>query len=160
MVEILAMASSTGFTKSIAAVNVLNTYFGRPEIKLGAYKGPFGFEVLNQDPFSTELIENFPNGGILTYDDVPEAVDMYVDVLSEQDDKSVTVVVIGFPMNIRNVLQTNPELFESKVQKIYFMDEMYNFGCGMGDMMGDTKDCYRAAQATFELFPKTIPVYF
>lgn len=41
LVEILAMISSTGYHKSIAAVNVLNTYFGRPEIKLGAYKGIF-----------------------------------------------------------------------------------------------------------------------
>jgi len=39
LVEILAMITSTGYHKSIAAVNVLNTYFGRPEIKLGAYKG-------------------------------------------------------------------------------------------------------------------------
>ena len=41
LVDILATITSTGYHKSIAAVNVLNTYFGRPEIKLGAYKGIF-----------------------------------------------------------------------------------------------------------------------
>jgi MinD-like ATPase involved in chromosome partitioning or flagellar assembly len=39
LVDILATITSTGYHKSIGAVNVLNTYFGRPEIKLGAYKG-------------------------------------------------------------------------------------------------------------------------
>ena len=30
LVDILATVSSTGFSKSIAAINVLNIYFGRP----------------------------------------------------------------------------------------------------------------------------------
>ena len=42
MVDILATVTSTAFQYSIGGVNVINTYFGRGDIPLGAYKGPFG----------------------------------------------------------------------------------------------------------------------
>lgn len=45
LVNILATISNTGYDKSIAGVNVINTYFGRPDIPLGAYKGTFGAET-------------------------------------------------------------------------------------------------------------------
>ncbi len=41
-VDILATIHCTGFDKGIAAVNVINTYYGRADIPLGAYKGPYG----------------------------------------------------------------------------------------------------------------------
>ena len=40
--NILATIHCTGFELGIAAVNVINTYYGRPDTPLGAYKGPFG----------------------------------------------------------------------------------------------------------------------
>ena len=58
------------------------------------------------------MIKNFPNGGITSYDDVPEALETYTKVLKEQADKSVTIVSLGFPINIRNVLEAEPDLFE------------------------------------------------
>ena len=40
--NILATVHCTGFELGIAAVNVVNTFYGRSDIPLGAYKGPFG----------------------------------------------------------------------------------------------------------------------
>ena len=37
--EILAIVHNTGLDAGVGAVAVLNTYFGRPNIPLGAYKG-------------------------------------------------------------------------------------------------------------------------
>ena len=49
-------------------------------------------------------------------------------------------------MNIRNLLENNPDLFERKVKAVYYMNGFYNFGCAEGHWLGDTDDCYGAAQ--------------
>ena len=79
--NILATMHCTGFELGIAAVNVINTYYGRPDIPLGAYKGPFGAEYGYQNKYAEDLVNNFPNGGILSSADVPDAVETYVNVL-------------------------------------------------------------------------------
>ena len=59
-------------------------------------------------------------------------------------------------MNIRNLLENNPELFEQKVQEIYFMNGFYNFGCGEGHYLGDMTDCTGAAKRVQELIPHSV----
>merc|ERR1712113_54976 len=106
-------------------------------------------------------IDNFPNGGIKTRDDVPDALDTYVKVLEAQPDKSVTIAAIGFPMNIRDVLKSNPDLFEQKVKAIYWMDGFYNFGCAYnGEFLGSTDDCLGASQEIQQNIPVTVEQYF
>merc|ERR1712216_255588 len=81
-VDILATISSTAFRKSIAAINVVNTYYGRSDIPLGAYKGLFGWDYGGQDTYATDLVNSFPNNNIKDRDDVPEAQETYVKVLN------------------------------------------------------------------------------
>jgi len=102
MVDILATVTSTAFRKSIAAVNVINCYYGRCDVPLGAYKGPFGWDYGGQNTYATDLYQNFPNNGITDRDDVDDVYNVYKKVLEAADDKSVVITAIGFPMNIRN----------------------------------------------------------
>ena len=44
--ELLAVVHSTGFPTAIGAVSVINHFFGRDDILLGAFKGEFGKEVI------------------------------------------------------------------------------------------------------------------
>ena len=81
-------------------------------------------------------------------------------VLEAQPDNSVTIAAIGFPMNIRNLLRNNPDLFKQKVKAIYFMNGMYNFGCAEGFLLGNTKDCFGAVKEVQELIPHTTKQYF
>ena len=57
-------------------------------------------------------------------------------------------------MNIRDMLTSNSTLFESKVKEIWWMDGLYNFGCGMSctpdAMMGDALDCKGSAMQVQE----------
>ena len=50
-------------------------------------------------------------------------------VLKEQPDNSVTIASIGFPMNILNLLENYPDLFEQKVKAVYYTNGGHNFGC-------------------------------
>ena len=159
-VDILATIHCTGFSKGIAAVNVINTYYGRSDIPLGAYKGPFGADWGAQNTYAEDLVNNFPNNGIWDSGDVPDAQDTYVNVLKAQPDNSVTIAAIGFPMNIRNLLRNYPDLFEQKVKAVYYMNGFYNFGCANGNMLGDTTDCYGAAQEVQIKFPHSVKEYY
>ena len=79
-VDVLATITSTSYKYSIAAVNVINTYYGRGDVPLGAYKGAFGdddSDNSNQNSYLKDLVDNFPNGGILSKDDVPDAMETY-----------------------------------------------------------------------------------
>ena len=127
--NILATIHATGCKSGIAAVNVINTYYGRGDIPLGAYKGPFGADCSSQNLYLDDIIKKFPNGGITSSDQVDEAVTAYEKVLSAQPDGSVTMAMIGFPMNLRNLLEKNKALFEKKVKAVYYMNGNYNFGC-------------------------------
>ena len=159
-VDILATIHCTGFDLGIAAVNVINTYYGRPDIQLGAYKGPFGKDYGYQNKYAEDLVNNYPNGGIKSSKDVPEAQDAYVKVLEAQPDKSVTIASIGFPINIRNMLRNHRDLFEKKVKAVYYMNGMYNFGCAEGHYLGPTTDCDGAAQEVQVKFPHSVKEYF
>ena len=45
--ELLAVVHSTGYPTAIGAVSVINHFFGRDDILLGAFKGEFGKEVIS-----------------------------------------------------------------------------------------------------------------
>ena len=111
-VNLLATMHCTACDLGIAAVNVINTYYGRGDLPLGAYKGDFGMDCNSQNTYLSDLINSYPNGGIYDSGDVRDVQDVYVDVLNAQPDKSVTIAAIGFPMNIRNLLRNYPDLFE------------------------------------------------
>ena len=47
--ELLAVVHSTGYPTAIGAVSVINHFFGRDDILLGAFKGEFGKEVITPE---------------------------------------------------------------------------------------------------------------
>jgi len=128
-VDLLATVTNTGFDKAIAAANLFNTHFGHPETVLGAYQGPFAIDY-PQDTYTSMLMGDYPHGNIVSRDGIQSASQAYLDTLSKQNDHSVTILSIGFPVNIRDALLADAELFEKKVKEIYWMGGSYNFGCG------------------------------
>ena len=44
--ELVAVVHNTGYPTAIGAVSVINHFFGRDDILLGAFKGEFGREVV------------------------------------------------------------------------------------------------------------------
>ena len=44
--ELLAVVHSTGYPPAIGAVSVINHFFDRDDVLLGAFKGEFGKEVI------------------------------------------------------------------------------------------------------------------
>lgn len=113
--EILATMSVVGDPLSAAALDVINTYYGRPDTPIGAMKGtrwseaqPYWFET-NTD-FLGPLVREF-RSDVKHKDEVPGAVALYRQVLAAQPDRSVTVVAVGFSLNLFNLLASPADAY-------------------------------------------------
>ena len=130
--EILATVSCTRGNASVAAIEVINAYYGRGDLPVGCSKG---IGVLGErpgakakvDPRSPLGCKTGGDGGHYKYrklaadyphwvkhldsDDAPDANEVYRKVLAAAPDKSVVVCSVGFLTNIRRLLETKPDVF-------------------------------------------------
>jgi len=102
---ILATMVSSKSAESVMAVSVLNTYYGRPGIPIGAVKGS-GVEI--KSLYTQHLANEFPHS-LKTADDALDAVQLYRDVLEKQPDHSVVIATVGYLTNIKGLLQLPAE---------------------------------------------------
>jgi inosine-uridine nucleoside N-ribohydrolase len=99
--DLLAMMASTKDPYAVPTIDVINTYYGRPDIPLGAVKGK---GVLRSSKYTRKIAEEFPHD-VKSNDDAADAVQLYRDVLEKQPDGSVVIVTVGYLTNIKNLLQ-------------------------------------------------------
>jgi hypothetical protein len=106
-VEILATIVSSRFEWSAPAVEVINTYNGRPDLPIGVPKGE-GASTDRGSRFARQLAEEFPHR-IRSNEEAPNAVAVYRRILAAQPDASVTIVTVGYLTNLRSLLQSGPD---------------------------------------------------
>jgi len=156
--EILATIASTKYEGVASVLNVLNTYFKKPNIPIGIPKG----EALSTRDFqhwSDSLIAHYPHQ-IKKNQEVPDAVALYRKVLARQADQSVTIVTVGFLTNIAELLKSSAdessplsgmELVEKKVQKLVSMAGKFPSGREF-----NVHEDVKAAQYVVEKWPKPL----
>ena len=88
---------------TISENRVLNHYYGRDDIHLGAFKGKFGAEV--PGVYVDDLVDNW-DSHITHYDQVKDAVEIYRQVLDSAEDNSVVISSVGFLTNIADLLES------------------------------------------------------
>ncbi len=110
-VRILATIASNTNELVGPTLSVINTYFGRPDIPIGAPKNS-GVNRGTKLGWPDSLIAHYPHKYNST-DEVPDAVKTYREILSKQPDSSVTIVTIGFLTNMQNLLMSEPDSFSS-----------------------------------------------
>ncbi|MBP3517211.1 MAG: nucleoside hydrolase [Parabacteroides sp.] len=104
-VNILAVVSSNKDERVIPCIEVLNTYFNRPDIPVGAPKSEGGTSLTtwHKTKWTDVLPARYPHKTART-SDAPDAVKVYRQVLSAQPDNSVVVCTIGFFTNLKDLL--------------------------------------------------------
>lgn len=101
--HILAIMSCNQNRWSVPAIDVLNTYFGRPDIPVGASRtGPDDEVWYHHD------VPRFPHRLTATRE-APEAVSLYRRILADRPDHSVTIVTIGWLTNLADLLNSGPD---------------------------------------------------
>ncbi len=127
-VEILATISSNKNELVIPSIEVINTYFNRPDLPLGSPKGA-GANLGSSQHWADSIVAKYPHKTAST-GEAPDAVSIYRKILNSQPDKSVTIVTVGFLTNLSNLLKSEPdslspfsgkELVAKKVSKLVSM---------------------------------------
>jgi len=131
LVNILATVSSNKDENVVPCIQVLNFYFGRPDIPVGSpkHEGGVSLTTWHKEKWTEYLPTRYPHK-IEKTSDAPDAVKVYRQILSRQPDQSVTVCTIGFFTNLKNLLQSGPdeyspltgkELISQKVKRLVSM---------------------------------------
>ena len=114
--EILAVMCSTMSPWCPPAADVINTYYRRPDIPIGAVKqdGPAGTsEGWPGDSFNGYLAGRFPND--LRHAEYAEhAVDLYRRILSAAPDTSIAIAATGTLSNLADLLQSPPDTIDGR----------------------------------------------
>jgi len=105
--EILATVSSNKHELVAPSIDVINTYFGRPGIVIGAPKGE-GANMGAWQKWADTLVANYTHE-INSTSEVQDAAAVYRKILATQPDKSVTIVTVGFLTNLADLLQSAPD---------------------------------------------------
>lgn len=126
--EILATIASNKHELVAPAIDVINTYFNRPDLEIGAPKS-YGANMGSSQHWADSIVAKYPHR-ISSTSDAADAVSVYRKILQSQPDNSVTVVTVGFLTNLGNLLKSQPdkisdlsgnELVRKKVKKLVSM---------------------------------------
>jgi inosine-uridine nucleoside N-ribohydrolase len=106
-VEILATLASNKHELVAPSIEVINTYFGRPGLPIGAPKSQ-GVSLGSNQHWADSIVSKYPHT-IKSTSDVADAVNIYRKILNEQPDNSVTIVTVGFLTNLNNLLKSQAD---------------------------------------------------
>ena len=109
-VNILATVSSNINELVVPCIDVINHYYGRPDIPIGAPRTGVDLGAWHKDKWTEALPEKFPHNYKST-SDAPDAVQVYRRILAEAEDSSVVIVTVGFLTNLANLLQSPADEF-------------------------------------------------
>lgn len=178
--EILATVSSTRGNASVAAVEVINGYYGRGDLPTGAPKGlgvngagPRAKQKVDpKSPLKNDghrkyrkLAQDYPQWvKHLDADDAPDANVVYRRALAAAPDNSVVICTTGFITNIRRLLETQPDdispldgraLVAKKVKKWVAMACRYPNG-----QEYNSRNDAPSSHVAFTQWPKSVPLVF
>ncbi len=158
LIDILATGASCKHAHAAAALNVFNTWFGRPDLPVGVVKGD-GVDIADWQHWTDSVISRYPHR-IRSNDQAPDAVTVYREQLARQPDHSVTMITVGFFTNMARLLQSSPdaaspldgvELVRKKVGKLVSMAGRFPAG-----MEFNVDKDPAASQWVFAQWPATI----
>jgi len=147
--EILATVASNKHDLVAPAIDVINTYFGRSELPVGAPKSS-GVNLGSSQHWADSIVAKYPHK-IKSTSEVPDAVSVYRKILSIQPDKSVTIVTVGFLTNLNYLLKspsdnisplTGKELVEKKIKRLVSMAGRFPEGREFNIYMDSTASKY------------------
>ena len=169
--QLLGVVVDRENVENAALADVMNTYFGHPDVPIGLVRdGIKNPHIFTDYRFVTDLKdangEDMFERTIKDYSTLPDGYKLYRRLLADQPDKSVSIVSIGFLTCLAQLLESGSdeysslngvELVRKKVRCIYIMggafnvvaESEYNLGQGM-----------EFAKTFFRLWPTDVDMMF
>ncbi len=113
--RILGVMSCNPNQWTAPAIDVLNTYFGRGDLPIGAPKNG-GVIIGNWFDWSEKIVPKYPHN-LDSTNYATDAVATYRKILAAQPDSSVTIVTVGFLTNLKNLLSSSKDEFSNLTGK-------------------------------------------
>lgn len=107
--RILATIASNQTPRIVATLDVINTYFGRPDMPVGVPKGA-GVNLPAAQGWDSVITAKYPHN-LKTNAQAADAVALYRQILAQQPDQSVTIATIGFLTNMADLWQSKADRF-------------------------------------------------
>jgi len=145
---------------SVPTVDALNTYFGKPDLPIGAVKT---LGVYRNTKYARIISEEYPQD-IGLGERAPDATKLYRELLAKQRDQSVVVVTVGYLTNLFYLLKSPPddisplkgiELVRQKVKQLVCMGGRYPYQQNPG-RWGNFKPDPGAIQYVAQYWPTLI----
>ena len=134
--KILATVSSNIYDYTASCIDVINTYYHRPGIPIGAPKAGVHLIDGHLEKWAEFLPANFSHS-IEPGQSVADAVQVYRRILASEPDTSVVIVTVGFLTNLAGLLESPPDnysplngklLVEQKVKHLVSMAGVFPNG--------------------------------
>jgi inosine-uridine nucleoside N-ribohydrolase len=125
----LAIMASNKNELVAPTIDVLNIFFGRASLLIGAPKGADAPDKGAVQKWPEMLVKKYPHR-INATSEVPDAIPLYRKILAAEPDSSVTIVTVGFLTNLANLLDSKAdeysglsgrELIRKKVKRLVSM---------------------------------------
>jgi inosine-uridine nucleoside N-ribohydrolase len=107
--NILATIASNQYPRIVAVLDVINTYFNRPDLPIGITKGK-GVNIGVTQKWDSVIVSRYPHN-LQKNEQAEDATLLYRKILSSQPDKSVTIITVGFLTNLANLLDSPPDKY-------------------------------------------------
>lgn len=152
--EILATVANTRDCLSVAMCEIINAYYGRPDIPVGCVRGiGVGREewATHEKRFGAAVRKYAKWVKHENSSDAPDAAEVYRKVLTAQPDKSVVICSVGFLSNMRKLMETDRDLVARKVKLWVAMACSYPKGKECNSMTD-----WESSKIAFENWPTPI----
>ena len=162
-VKILATVSSNLYAYTVPCIDVINHYYGRPDIPVGAPIKGVDLADGHKIKWAEALPAKFPHR-IKTTTEAPDVVQVYRRALAAEPDTSVVVVTVGFLTNLAALLQSPADQYSDLNGKELVRKKVKHLVSMAGGFMPDGKKfrefnvyCDSVASITvFETWPTRI----
>ena len=155
--ELLAVVQDTAPPEIAGAISVINHWYGRDDIPIGAYKGS-GLTLAGKSPLTyvDSLVQHFPSP-VRSSAEVPDALDVYRKALAASPPASVVISSVGLMTNLEVLLRSGPDahspltgydLVAEKVTLLAVMAGEYPSSRRMGRPECNACGCYNGADRT------------
>ena len=105
--EILATMASNRYELVAPCLDIINTYYGRPNIPVGSPK-THGVNIGCSQHWTDSLVAHFPHS-LNSNSGARDAKSLYRKILASQPDTSVIIVTVGFLTNLNDLLLSVPD---------------------------------------------------
>ena len=135
-VEILATISSSALPGSVELIDIINSYYNRPDIPVAKPEqgAPAKEWIVKHEQVSRE----FPYDVSITNASTSNHV--YRKILSQQEDNSVIIISLGYLNNLSELLQTGPDEYSDLGGKGLVHKKVRAYYCMAGRYPADTAD--------------------